>query len=77
MSMASSAVDGVCPHQGGLLGNGTLTGCVVTCPEHTMRFDVVTGGPPGGRGLSVKKVAVKIEGGDVMVSATPIQQEQK
>jgi nitrite reductase/ring-hydroxylating ferredoxin subunit/alkylhydroperoxidase/carboxymuconolactone decarboxylase family protein YurZ len=69
------ALDGVCPHMGGLLGNGTLDGCVVKCPEHGMRFDVVTGGPPGGRGLSAKKFAVKVEGEDVMVSVTPDQKE--
>jgi 3-phenylpropionate/trans-cinnamate dioxygenase ferredoxin subunit len=48
------ALDGNCPHQGGLLGNGTLDGWVVKCPEHGLRFDVTTGAAPGG-GLSVKK----------------------
>jgi nitrite reductase/ring-hydroxylating ferredoxin subunit len=67
------AIDGVCPHMGGLLGNGTLEGCVVKCPEHGIRFDVTTGGPPGGRGLSAKTFEVKIEGNDVMVSDTPKQ----
>jgi len=61
------ATAGICPHQGGLLGNGTLNGCVVKCPEHGMRFDVTTGVMPGG-GLSVKKVEVKVEGSDVLVA---------
>ena len=65
------ALDGVCPHMGGLLGNGTLEGCVVKCPEHGIRFDVTTGGPPGERGLSTKTFTVKVEGEDVMVSVTP------
>jgi 3-phenylpropionate/trans-cinnamate dioxygenase ferredoxin subunit len=60
-------MDGSCPHQGGLLGNGTLNGCVVKCPEHGMRFDVTTGVMPGG-GLSVKKFEVKVEGNDVLVA---------
>ena len=53
---AFHALDGNCPHQGGLLSNGTLDGCVVKCPEHGMRFDVTTGATSGG--LSVKKLAV-------------------
>lgn len=64
---AFHAMDGSCPHQGGLLGNGTLNGCVVKCPEHGMRFDVTTGVMPGG-GLSVKKFEVKVEGNDVLVA---------
>ncbi|MCA9189949.1 MAG: Rieske 2Fe-2S domain-containing protein [Pirellulaceae bacterium] len=37
------ALDGVCPHQGGPLGNGALSGCIVTCPWHGWQFDVSDG----------------------------------
>ena len=37
------ALDGVCPHQGGPLGEGELTGCIVTCPWHGWQFDVTSG----------------------------------
>jgi NAD(P)H-dependent nitrite reductase small subunit len=37
------ALDGVCPHQGGPLGQGLVEGCVVTCPWHGWQFDVRTG----------------------------------
>jgi nitrite reductase/ring-hydroxylating ferredoxin subunit len=37
------ALDGVCPHQGGPLGQGTLAGSVVTCPWHGWQFDVRSG----------------------------------
>ena len=37
------AVDGICPHAGGPLGGGCLTGTVVTCPWHGWQFDVTTG----------------------------------
>jgi nitrite reductase (NADH) small subunit len=37
------ALDGICPHQGGPLGKGRLTGCIVTCPWHGFQFDVTTG----------------------------------
>jgi 3-phenylpropionate/trans-cinnamate dioxygenase ferredoxin component len=32
-----------CPHMGGNLSKGTLTGRVVTCPVHGSQFDVTTG----------------------------------
>lgn len=37
------ALDGVCPHQGGPLGQGELNGCVLTCPWHGWQFNVRTG----------------------------------
>lgn len=37
------ALEGVCPHQGGPLGKGSLSGCIVTCPWHQWRFDVTNG----------------------------------
>jgi nitrite reductase/ring-hydroxylating ferredoxin subunit len=37
------ALDGVCPHQGGPLGEGELCGSIVTCPWHGWQFDVRTG----------------------------------
>lgn len=37
------ALDGICPHAGGPLGQGELTGHVVTCPWHGWQFDVTTG----------------------------------
>jgi len=37
------AFGGICPHQGGSLGDGQLNGAAVTCPWHGARFDVRTG----------------------------------
>lgn len=37
------ALDGICPHAGGPLGAGRLTGSIVTCPWHGWQFDVTTG----------------------------------
>ena len=37
------ALDGLCPHQGGPLGTGSLCGTVLTCPWHGWQFDVTTG----------------------------------
>ncbi len=32
-----------CPHLGGDLSLGTLSGAVVTCPDHLSEFDLATG----------------------------------
>lgn len=40
---AFHVLDGICPHAGGPLGQGTLNGCVVTCPWHGWQFDVTSG----------------------------------
>ena len=37
------ALDGICPHAGGPLGEGKLTGDVVTCPWHGWQFNVTNG----------------------------------
>ncbi len=35
--------DNRCPHLNGDLSRGTLTGTVVTCPDHYSQFDLATG----------------------------------
>ena len=37
------AIDGICTHAGGNLGEGKLEGTIVTCPRHGSKFDVGTG----------------------------------
>ncbi|MCW5715114.1 MAG: Rieske 2Fe-2S domain-containing protein [Bauldia sp.] len=37
------AFGGICPHEGGSLGDGELHGTTVTCPWHGARFDIRTG----------------------------------
>jgi 3-phenylpropionate/trans-cinnamate dioxygenase ferredoxin component len=37
------AVEDVCTHDGGPLGEGKLDGCELICPRHGARFDVRTG----------------------------------
>lgn len=36
-------LDGICPHAGGPLGKGEVTGNTVTCPWHGWQFDVTSG----------------------------------
>ena len=61
------AVDGVCPHQGGPLGEGILDGPIVTCPWHFWQFDVVKGHAPDFPEASIPKFRVKISGSEVFV----------
>jgi nitrite reductase/ring-hydroxylating ferredoxin subunit len=61
------ALDAICPHQGGPLGKGKLVGCIVTCPWHGFQFDVTTGQHQTSRSLVHPKLAVKVEGDDVLV----------
>ena len=61
------AIDNICPHRGGPLGEGDLEGTVVTCPWHGWEFDVTTGQSPINPSACVKRFDVKIEGDDVFV----------
>ncbi|HZN58453.1 MAG TPA: Rieske 2Fe-2S domain-containing protein [Planctomycetota bacterium] len=58
-----------CPHRGGPLSEGTVSGGNIVCPWHGWTFDVVTGhrvGFPEGMG-SISTYRVRIEGEDVLV----------
>lgn len=62
------AIEDVCTHDGGPLGEGELDGCQLICPRHGARFDVRTG-----EALTLPAFEptptyeVKIEDGDVLV----------
>ena len=61
------AVDGVCPHRGGPLGEGELEGNAVTCPWHAWQFDVTTGESLTDDS-SVACYVVKVDGDEVLVA---------
>jgi len=63
-----SAIDGICPHQGGPLAEGPLEGTLVSCPWHGWQFDVQTGRTPLGPKLKQAVFEVVIEGEDVLVA---------
>jgi len=37
------AISNTCPHRGGPLSEGSVDGCVVSCPLHNWQFNVQTG----------------------------------
>ena len=61
------AMDGVCPHAGGPVGTGDVTGCVVTCPWHGWQFDVTTGQHQLSPTLHHTIYPARVAGGDVQV----------
>jgi nitrite reductase (NADH) small subunit len=61
------ALDGICPHQGGPLGKGSLSGCIVTCPWHGFQFDVTTGQHQTSQSLVHLRFPVKVEADAVWV----------
>lgn len=63
-----TAIDGICPHQGGPLAEGMLEGTTVTCPWHGWQFDVCTGKTQLGARIKQAVYEVKIEGQDVLVA---------
>lgn len=61
------AMDGVCPHAGGPLGEGVLKGSVITCPWHGWQFDVSTGRHCLNSRLQHPSFPVTVEGTEVYV----------
>jgi nitrite reductase/ring-hydroxylating ferredoxin subunit len=61
------ALDGVCPHQGGPLGKGQLSGCIVTCPWHGWQFDVRSGQHQLNAKFSHTRYDVRTEEGSLLI----------
>ena len=60
------ALDNVCPHQGGPLGDGKVEDDCVYCPWHGWQFELKTGDHVHGKG-SAKTYPVRVEDDDVVV----------
>ena len=62
------AIDNTCKHQGGPLGEGSLSGTTVTCPWHGWEYDVTSGACQLDPSIKVQSFEVKVDGEDVLVS---------
>ncbi len=62
-----AAVDNVCSHRGGPLGQGVIMDGKLICPWHGWQYDVVTGVPAQNASLPVSVFRLNIEGDDVLV----------
>jgi nitrite reductase/ring-hydroxylating ferredoxin subunit len=61
------ALNGVCPHAGGPLGEGVLRGSIITCPWHGWQFDVTSGRNCLNPNVCHSGYPVRLEGNDVLV----------
>ncbi|MBI4052217.1 MAG: non-heme iron oxygenase ferredoxin subunit [Elusimicrobia bacterium] len=62
------AIEDVCTHDDGPLGEGTLRGGQVECPRHGARFDVKTGKAVRMPAIvPVRTFPVKVENGEIFV----------
>ena len=64
---AYSAMDNVCPHRGGPLGQGMIEGGKVVCPWHGWAWDPTTGAASQDPSMKVVVYPWKIESGEVLV----------
>jgi nitrite reductase (NADH) small subunit len=62
-----SAMDNICLHRGGPLGQGMIEGGKVVCPWHGWAYDTKTGVPEQNPSAKVAVYPLKIENGDVLI----------
>ncbi len=62
-----SAMDNVCLHRGGPLGQGVIEKGKVVCPWHGWEWDPKTGEAAHNPAAKVLVYPIKIENGDVMI----------
>jgi nitrite reductase/ring-hydroxylating ferredoxin subunit len=63
------AVSDNCPHIGGALSDGELTGCTLTCPVHLVQFDMCDGRVLRGPARDdIPTYAVRVEGDQIFVA---------
>lgn len=63
------AVDGRCPHKGGPLAEGIVTGNTVVCPLHAWKISLETGGvtKPEAQPACVATYRTRIESGVILI----------
>jgi nitrite reductase/ring-hydroxylating ferredoxin subunit len=62
-----TAMDNVCLHRGGPLGQGMIEGGKVVCPWHGWQYDPKTGEAEHNPAARVSVYPLRMENGDVMI----------
>lgn len=62
-----AALDNVCPHRQGPLGQGWIEGSAVVCPWHAWAFDLRTGMAEPPEQAQVKVFELRAEGDDLLI----------
>jgi nitrite reductase (NADH) small subunit len=65
---AVAVLDGVCPHEGGPLGEGIVEDGRVVCPWHGYGFDPRSGAADQDPEVKAEVLEAKVEGGELLVS---------
>lgn len=63
------AINNVCLHRAGPLGEGELDGQFVTCPWHGWQYDVTSGKVVQNPAVGVETYPVEVRGDDIFVDA--------
>lgn len=63
-----AAMDNVCVHRGGPLGQGVVDGNKIICPWHGWTFDLNTGAATHDPHARVRTFPVKVEGEQVLIA---------
>lgn len=61
------ALENVCPHQGGPLGEGDIEDGCVTCPWHGWQFNVETGDCVNMPGEEATKIPIEVTGDGIFL----------
>jgi nitrite reductase (NADH) small subunit len=64
---ALHALDGVCPHAGGPLGQGALHDHMLVCPWHGWEYDCRSGENDFDPTIRVQSFAVRTDGDDILI----------
>lgn len=70
---AWQAMEMACRHQNGDLSQGSREGDIVTCPRHGWRYDLSSGACLTAAWARLRRYGVKVENGEIWVSAGPIE----
>jgi nitrite reductase/ring-hydroxylating ferredoxin subunit len=62
-----SALDGICPHAGGPLGQGNVDGDKVVCPWHEWAYSCRTGVNDYDENVKLAMFPVKVDGDDILI----------
>lgn len=62
-----SAMDNICLHRGGPLGQGTIENGKIVCPWHAWAWDPRTGEAAHRTSAKIQVYSLKIENGDVLI----------
>lgn len=72
-----TAIDDMCPHMGASLAGGPMDGDTVTCPWHAWRFNICNGQWCDNPRISIDAFEVRVEGEEIQVKGTPVENEEK